>query len=286
MAKFMQIQKSRKISKERLNPLELFDANELLQRYRFSSEAIQYICSLIDQEEERRSQRGLPISTPKQVCCALRYAASGSFQQVIGDTLHISKASVHRALWKVVEMLVERKEEYIAWPTEQEIAQIQQGFFSLAGFPQVVGCIDGTHIRIQEPVQHPNSFINRKYFPSINMLAICDHKSKFRYISVNWPGSCHDSFILRQTALWDKFETRHGKGFILGDSAYPCRNWLLTPYLNADSDAKERFNDAHVRTRVTIERTFGIFKRKFAAMHQEVRLSPSRACSFITFCAI
>ena len=36
--------------------------------------------------------------------------------------------------------------------------------FEEGGFPDVVGLIDGTHIRIRAPVEEPNAYINRKNF--------------------------------------------------------------------------------------------------------------------------
>lgn len=58
-------------------------------------------------------------------------------------------------------------------------------------------------------------------------------------------------------------------GIILADSEYPCRNWSLTPYLNAETGGKESCNSAHSWTRVTRESTFCGFKRRFASMHAE-----------------
>jgi DDE superfamily endonuclease len=47
------------------------------------------------------------------------------------------------------------------------------------GFPGVVGCIDGTHIPVKAPRNDRDSYINRKGFPSINVLAVCDEKTRF-----------------------------------------------------------------------------------------------------------
>jgi hypothetical protein len=60
------------------------------------------------------------------------------------------------------------------------------------------------------------------------------------------------------------------KGVLLGDSGYPCRPFLLTPYLNPSSASEERYNEAHTGTRNLIERVFGVWKRKFHVLHSEV----------------
>ncbi|KAL8566938.1 hypothetical protein ACOMHN_059738 [Nucella lapillus] len=60
-------------------------------------------------------------------------------------------------------------------------------------------------------------------------------------VSARWPGSVHDARVLRQSAIFEAFEgpVRPVRGYILGDSGYMLRNWLLTPVLNPDSDVEE-----------------------------------------------
>lgn len=37
------------------------------------------------------------------------------------------------------------------------------------GFPKVLGCIDGTQIRIRKPVENEVDFVNRKGYHSLNV---------------------------------------------------------------------------------------------------------------------
>ena len=62
--------------------------------------------------------------------------------------------------------------------TAAERQEIKQGFFEKGGFPGVIGCIDGTHVRIQGPSAHKSEIVNRKGFHSINVQVICDHRGK------------------------------------------------------------------------------------------------------------
>lgn len=69
---------------------------------------------------------------------------------------------------------------------------------------------------------------------------------------------------------------------------FPCRYalkpYLLTPLANANQPEEIRYNDAHVRTRGVIERTFGLMKMRFRCMDGSggVILShPDVACDMI-----
>jgi hypothetical protein len=63
------------------------------------------------------------------------------------------------------------KDTFIKWPqTPEKLNSIKNGFYQKAGFPNVVGCIDGTHVPIQAPVDDEPRFVNRKGFHSINAL--------------------------------------------------------------------------------------------------------------------
>ena len=49
---------------------------------------------------------------------------------------------------------------------------------------------------------------------------------------------------------------------------------------------QERFNTSLYRTRVIIEQTFGIMKRRFPVLQVGIRASPHAAIRFITACVV
>ncbi|XP_046584320.1 putative nuclease HARBI1 [Haliotis rubra] len=202
----------------------------------------------------------------------------------------IDKSTVSRIVRDVIDSLVARRNIYISWPTNnRHIRQIEDGFFVTGGFPKVIGCVDGTHIRIQAPSRDEPAYVNRKGYHSINAQAVCDHEGKFTNICAKWPGAAHDSHIFRTSSLCALMERTHASisdGFILGDNGYPCRPFLLTPYLNPQGRQQHRYNDSLCATRVTIERTFGRWKRRFHVFHSEVRMTPSRVCRIAVACAV
>lgn len=83
--------------------------------------------------------------------------------------------------------------------------------------------------------------------------------------------------LYSRSPLWDFFENvvstdPHYNSVILGDSAFPLRRWLLTPYLNPQNDQQQHFNNALSRGRVKVENTFGLWKRRFAINQTGYRL--------------
>ncbi|KAJ3663949.1 hypothetical protein Zmor_008162 [Zophobas morio] len=77
---------------------------------------------------------------------------------------------------------------------------VQQGFYQLARFPQVVGALDCTHIKIKSPGgENAEIYRNRKNFFSLNVQTIAASNLKIINIVARWPGSAHDSTIFRNS---------------------------------------------------------------------------------------
>lgn len=285
MALLQPLPKSRvvKIYDVRRNPLENYNDHELLRRYRFDRKTIEYICDIVRDDLSPKTCFGGAIPVEIRVCTALRYlASSGAFQLGIGDQHGISQPSVSRFVWEFVDSFIKHLDTFIKFPSDSiETSRHKTTFFETGGIPNCIGCIDCTHVWIQMPSDNPTRYINRKNWPSINVQAVCDSDGRFTNIYANWPGSVHDSFILRQSQLYDDFEEGKHQGYILGDGGYPSRPWLLTPIGTPRSDQQRRYNIAHSRTRVKIEQAFGILKRRFTSLRSELKVNPKRACLLI-----
>jgi hypothetical protein len=179
---------------------------------------------------------------------ALRFYATGSFQVVIAGVHKISRPNKD-----VTDCLERVSPEFIKMPTQQESAHIMLGFHDIAGFPNVIGAIDGTHIRIKSP--------STDEYLYVNVQGVCDNKLRFINIDSKCPGSTHDSYILDNSSLKIMFEGGTiPEGWLLGDSGYPLRLWLLTPVINPTTRPEERYNTAQIKTRNIVERSFGVLK--------------------------
>ena len=111
----------------------------------------------------------------------------------------------------------------------------------------------------------------------------------FTNVVARWPGSAHDSHIFRSSKICSHLERSHHSlddGVLLGDSGYACRSFVMTPYNHPSNPAQQAYNNAHTKTRVIIEQTFGRWKRRFHVLHSEIRMAPERVCNIIGACAV
>ena len=232
--------------------------------------------------------RGRPVSLQTAVLITLKYLASNTYQQAIAETFKLSQSTVSRCIIAVVEKLVDKASQLIYFSkTAVERRHAQKKSSEIAGFPSVVGCVDGTHIRILRPRVDEFQYVCRKEYHSINVQAICDRRGEFIHVSAKWPESTNDSFILRNSAVWTAFEAGDHSGIILRDSAYPLRRWLMTPFRDTSNiQSKIAYNSSLCKTRVLIEQVFGRLKRRWGILHQEVRVATSKVPKLVVVCMI
>ncbi|XP_064645136.1 putative nuclease HARBI1 [Lineus longissimus] len=158
----------------------------------------------------------------------------------------------------------------------------------MARFPRVIGAIDGTHCRIKKPSINENVYVNRKGFHSINVMLVCDWNMIINNCVAKYPGGSHDAFILHSSALGQAFERNPPNGWLLGDSGYPSKRWLLTPLANgaAQSIEERRYQRRQIKARNVIERCNGVLKQRFRCLRKEMQYSPDKACLIIQACCV
>jgi len=178
ISNFGNTRRARDHRRELVDPLNHYSEEELRSRYRFGREGINFIVELLSDEIAPSTRRNHSLSATEQVLVTLRFLASGSFLEVIGDTfLSYDKSTVSRVVRRVTLALASKVNEFVKFPTTaNERDEIKHGLFRVGGFPCAIGCIDGTHVRIKAPSQNESDFVNRKGFHSVNVQAICNHE--------------------------------------------------------------------------------------------------------------
>ncbi|XP_061192915.1 putative nuclease HARBI1 [Saccostrea echinata] len=276
-----------RLFRDRLNPLDLRTDDELFERYRFRRPTIMFIYDTIQDRITHPTKRSLALPAMIQLLVFLQFVATGAFHQLVGDAIHISKATAGRCIRRVASAIANVAGRFIRFPSGQDATNVKRMFHAIAGFPGVLGCVDGTFIRIQTPTENEPDYVNRKGYHSLNVMMTCDANFMVTNCVAKWPGSCHDSRVFRESVLCQQFENGQHNGILLGDSGYPCRTYLMTPYNNTnDVRYRERYNSALCRTRVLIEQTYGILKRRFPCLSIGLRTSPERACQYVITCVV
>ncbi|KAL2077944.1 hypothetical protein ACEWY4_025629 [Coilia grayii] len=169
--------------------------------------------------------------------------------------------------------------------TPEDIRRGNQGFHVIAGLPRVIGDIDGTLVPITTPSTHGPRYICCKGYPALNVMVECDAEGVFLDVVATWPGSTHDAFVWENSGLCRAAE---GGGFggcwLLGDSGFPLRPFLLTPYHHAQTEPQASYNRAHRLTRAVVERDIRVWKQSFRCLSKGARglqLHPRKCCALL-----
>ncbi|XP_060524763.1 putative nuclease HARBI1 [Cylas formicarius] len=271
------------------NPVQFYNDFEFKRRYRFSKNVVmEHLIKLVEPELLKVNQRGLPVSPLIAVLCTLRFYASGSFQLTCGDLGGISQSTVSRIVKQISTIFAAQSRNSIKMPTTHaEEQHIYEQFYQIAHFPEVVGCIDCTHI----PIKNPGGLVaelyrNRKRTFSINVQVVAGPSMKIMDIVARWPGREHDSMIFNNSSLKARFEAGHLHGYLLGDSGYPCLPYLMTPLLHPENDSEILYNSSQIRTRNVVERLFGVWKRRFPCLAKGLGTKLETTCVIVVACAV
>lgn len=249
------------------NPFELLDDASFQRRYRMRKSTFLHILQELN-FEQRRANSVPPLI---QLCITLRFYATGSYQISVADLHGIHRTTVCKIIKLVSERLASLCGRTVKFPSN--LADVKSKFRRLCRIPNVIGAIDCTHVRIQSPGgDNANLYVNRKGYFSFNVQAVVGPDYRFYDFVCRWAGSTHDSRIFNHSQLHQRLERGEIEGILLGDSGYSCTKFLLTPLLHPQSSPENRYNSAHRRGRCIVERTFGIWKRKFSVLSADSRI--------------
>ncbi|XP_037876466.1 putative nuclease HARBI1 [Bombyx mori] len=243
---------------------------EFTFRFRLNKAAVQLLLSEIMPHVKVTCNRNHGVAPLHQLLLTLRFYALGTMLISVADFVGVSKSTASRIVHDISGAIAILYNKYIVMHPNHV-----DKFFQYGQFPRVLGAIDCTHIRIQSP-NHTigEEFRNRKGYFSLNVQAVCDADLKFMNVVARWPGSAHDATIFNNSVLRAQCEAgTFGNRWLLADSAYPNRCYMLTPILNPSARNEQKYNDAHIATRNLIERTFGVWKRRFPVISLSMRLS-------------
>lgn len=298
-----------KVYQERKKYFESLDDLEFFERFRLTKQTVVNILQQIDHSirlptnryvqyyciyvyifySHIKHFRGGSISPMHQLLLTLRFYALGDMQIAVADFIGISKTSACRIISKVSRAIASLNNQYIKMPITREEMEINaEEFYNIASFPRVIGAIDCTLIKIDSPGGHDAEIFRcRKSYFALNVQTVSDAKLKIRNIVVRWPGSTHDQTIFNNTLLKQAFENGNfGRYLLIGDSGYSLQPYLMTKLQETRTAAENLYNESIIRTRNTVERQYGVWKRRFPILKLGMRMKLETTMNVIVATAV
>ncbi|XP_015749673.1 PREDICTED: putative nuclease HARBI1 [Acropora digitifera] len=256
------------------------------------------------------------IDARKQVSIFLWCIANQETTRLVADRFDVTFSSVSRVVRRVTESVLALRNQYIKWPNGAQLRETMESFLTEGGFPGVVGAIDGSLIQIRAPEENPESYICRKKYHALQLQVVCDDNMMLLDAFTGWPGSVHDSRVLRNSLLFRSADQKfNGETHLLGDGGYPLLTvypnvkgswdlfnmccflflWLITPFRDNGhlTDDQRKFNKTLSSLRQVIERTIGLLKGRWRKLlhidHLDVTHATKlvmAACVMHNFCII
>ncbi|GFW30593.1 putative nuclease HARBI1 [Trichonephila clavipes] len=210
----------------RSNLFEELDDYEFQRRFRLTKQSVAELTLLIEEKLESKTPCNNALKPVEQVLIALRFYAVACMQLAIADLFDVSQPTVCRVAHRVSEAIASLLPDFIHLPVNREECKtVSRKFFSIAGFPKIIGALDGTFVRIVSPGgEDAERFRCRKNYFALNVQTIVDSDLVIRNVVARWPGSAHDSTVFNNSAACLSLKTNalYQDFHLLGDTGYPC----------------------------------------------------------------
>jgi hypothetical protein len=187
---------------------------------------------------------------------------------------------------------------------EEDWINIADKFYDRTNFPNVIGAVDGKHVRVVKPDNSGSKYFNyKKYFSQV-LMAWVDADYKFVFIDVGSLGGMSDSTVFKESKMGQMLENnklnipegrplpgdengRMVPFYVVADEAFGLSKHVLRPYAKKNLSVPKRiFNYRHSRARRLVECTFGILVNKWRIFHRPLDVGEQFCDSIIMCCCV
>ena len=215
-----------------------------------------------------------------KVAITLRYLAGASYLDLF-MAYHIQANYVHTIIedvkknWFCNNSILPMNYYQDVLQNPERLQEIRRDFGQSSGglLSGCISTIDGWLVKVRCPtldeVPNPGKYMCRKGFFAMNVQAIVDKKKRILWSYIGEKGCVHDSTMFKNSTLYahlmDKADQMlENKLYIVGDSAYALRGFLLCPFDNAKQYSDEdNFNFFLSSQRIYVECAFGEIDRRW-----------------------
>ncbi|KAM0058325.1 putative harbinger transposase-derived nuclease domain-containing protein [Helianthus debilis subsp. tardiflorus] len=230
------------------------------------------------------------VSIEESVGILLMTLAHGCTNRFVQESFNHSGETIHRHFYRVLAAVLRMSADIIkpaANYNDDVPAHILDNPRYYPMFENYIGAIDGTHVRALVPLNEQPKYIGRKGYATQNIMDVCDFNMCFTFVWAGWEGTAHDTRIFNEALERPELQFPHPTGdkYYVVDAGYPNTRGYLAPYkgtniryhipdfrraqtsaMRAPRGPKETYNYFHSSLRNIIERTFGVWKARWALL--------------------
>ena len=242
------------------------------------------------------------VSVEKKVALTLYFLKDTGSIRMTANSFGVATPTVSKTVNEVCRAISKYLgPKYIKLPqSSEEMRELIIRFESKHGFPQAFGCIDGTHIAIQQPLENSHDYFSYKMKYTLNIQAVCDYRGLFLDVDCRWPGSVHDAKVfsnskinkmLRENKLPSVYRNLvpgHDKvsSLLLADPAYPLLPYCMTEFECCKSNEEVIFNNLLRSSKNQIECAFGRLKARWQKLNTVLNLKNENVPYMIYACFV
>jgi hypothetical protein len=246
-----------------------------------------------------RGKGRTPLEPELKLVVTVRYLATGNSYRSLAYSFRVPHNTISLFIPEVCKAIsaVFKDELFTVPSTPDAWREIADKFSKRWNFHHCCGAIDGKHIEIKKPRKSGSMFYNYKGYFSIILLAVVDAEYKFIWANVGADGSVSDAGVFNNSCLRPALEQgrlgfpapeplpgddRDIPYFLIGDDAFPLREWMQKPYSQRGLQMKDRvFNYRLSRARRVSENAFGILVQRWRCLLTCLQQRPEN-CRHIT----
>jgi len=257
----------------RVSPFENLTDYQFRRHFRFTKESVIRLTDFME-IPRNRNNRGRPVSAELSMCLFLSHVSGAHFNRTSGLCCDVSKRAAWDAIGRVRRCILQKKDDLIKMPTQQEMAATAERMWHRYGLPNFAMGIDGMLARFEEAPRHlpvgiglpvKQSFWTRKMFYGINVLVLGNDQKIVHAIDPDWHGAAHDARIWAACEFKPIIEQQR-RFLVAADSAFPISDVVIKPYPSTEEGDRRKkiFNTrlSRVRTIMT-ENIYGVLKKRF-----------------------
>ena len=159
--------------------MEIHD-DDFRRFYQTDRSTFRALTSFLNPKTRKYQGECIQVSPHKMVGITLCYLGSRFTYRQLSGLFGLSDQCVFQITEYIMQLLNEKSKFVIKWPKKEDYHSVADEFNKKMKrqFPNIIGAIDGCHVRISHSKDEAQAYYNYKNFHSIQLQAVCLHDRK------------------------------------------------------------------------------------------------------------